>query len=114
MLTDLRIFNFAPVMSAFYFEIRDMPQTLYLTMKFVIQIPSYNKTETSPQALRDLPEKLEGVNEIEGLVWGRHDPGYPISPLLCNRPGWRENPLPDLYGGPDRGGIVVLHSRADH
>jgi len=37
-------------------------------MKLVIQIPCYNEEEILPEAIGDLPEKIEGIDEIEILV----------------------------------------------
>jgi glycosyltransferase involved in cell wall biosynthesis len=37
-------------------------------MKLIIQIPAYNEEATLPQALRDLPKKIEGITSIETLV----------------------------------------------
>ena len=37
-------------------------------MKLIIQIPCYNEEATLPETLRDLPESLPGVDEIEVLV----------------------------------------------
>jgi len=37
-------------------------------MKLIIQIPSYNEEKSLPYTLRDLPDSIEGVDEIETLV----------------------------------------------
>ncbi|MBU1084109.1 MAG: glycosyltransferase family 2 protein [Candidatus Omnitrophota bacterium] len=37
-------------------------------MKLIIQIPCYNEEKTLPPTLKDLPKKIEGVDEIEVLV----------------------------------------------
>ena len=37
-------------------------------MKLFIQIPCYNEAETLPATLADLPEKIEGIDEIEVLI----------------------------------------------
>jgi glycosyltransferase involved in cell wall biosynthesis len=37
-------------------------------MKLIIQIPCYNEAETLEVALNDLPEHLEGIDEIEYLI----------------------------------------------
>lgn len=37
-------------------------------MKLIIQIPCYNEAETLEIALNDLPEKLDGIDEIEYLI----------------------------------------------
>lgn len=37
-------------------------------MKLVIQIPCYNEEATLPQTLRDLPQHIEGIDEIEVLI----------------------------------------------
>lgn len=37
-------------------------------MKLVIQIPCYNEEASLPTTLRDLPEKIEGIDEIQILV----------------------------------------------
>ncbi len=37
-------------------------------MKLVIQIPCYNEEVTLPQTVRDLPQSIEGIDEIEILV----------------------------------------------
>ncbi len=37
-------------------------------MKLIIQIPCYNEENTLPLTVRDLPEKIEGIDEIEILV----------------------------------------------
>jgi glycosyltransferase involved in cell wall biosynthesis len=37
-------------------------------MKLIIQIPAFNEEATIPQALRELPRKLEGITSIETLV----------------------------------------------
>jgi glycosyltransferase involved in cell wall biosynthesis len=37
-------------------------------MKLIIQIPCYNEEKTLPKTLADLPEKIEGIDEIEILV----------------------------------------------
>ena len=37
-------------------------------MKLVIQIPCYNEEKTLPQTIRDLPQALPGIDEIELLV----------------------------------------------
>lgn len=37
-------------------------------MKLVIQIPSYNEAKTLPQMLNDLPQTVEGIDEIIVLV----------------------------------------------
>lgn len=37
-------------------------------MKLIIQIPCYNEEQTLPQTLRDLPQSLPGVDQIELLV----------------------------------------------
>lgn len=34
-------------------------------MKLIIQIPCYNEAETLEVALNDLPEELQGIDEIE-------------------------------------------------
>ena len=44
-------------------------------MKLVIQIPCYNEEDTLPTTIADLPESIEGIDEIEILVIndGSHD-----------------------------------------
>ena len=37
-------------------------------MKLVIQIPCLNEEDTLPETLRDIPRKIEGIDEIEVLV----------------------------------------------
>jgi glycosyltransferase involved in cell wall biosynthesis len=37
-------------------------------MKLIIQIPCYNEAETLEVALNDLPEQLDGIDEIEYLI----------------------------------------------
>ncbi len=37
-------------------------------MKLIIQIPCYNEAETLDVTIRDLPRKIEGIDEIEYLV----------------------------------------------
>ena len=37
-------------------------------MKLIIQIPCYNEAETLEIALNDLPQKLEGIDQIEYLI----------------------------------------------
>ncbi len=37
-------------------------------MKLIIQIPCLNEEETLPLVLRDIPESIEGVDEIETLI----------------------------------------------
>ena len=37
-------------------------------MKLIIQIPCYNEEATLPQTIRDLPQALPGVDEVEYLV----------------------------------------------
>ena len=37
-------------------------------MKLIIQIPCYNEADTLETALNDLPEELEGIDEIEYLI----------------------------------------------
>jgi len=37
-------------------------------MKLIIQIPCYNEAEYLPLTLKDLPEKIEGIDEIEVLI----------------------------------------------
>lgn len=37
-------------------------------MKLVIQIPCYNEEKSLPITLRDLPDKIDGIDEIEVLV----------------------------------------------
>lgn len=37
-------------------------------MKLVVQIPCHNEAETLPAVLRDLPEKIQGIEEIQILV----------------------------------------------
>ena len=37
-------------------------------MKLIIQIPCFNEEQTLPQVIRDLPQILSGVDEIECLV----------------------------------------------
>ena len=37
-------------------------------MKLIIQIPCYNEADTLEAALNDLPEYLEGIDEIEYLI----------------------------------------------
>lgn len=37
-------------------------------MKLVIQIPCYNEEATLPQTFRDLPQEIEGIDEIEVLI----------------------------------------------
>ena len=37
-------------------------------MKLIIQIPSYNESETLPQTIADLPREIEGIDVIEYLV----------------------------------------------
>jgi glycosyltransferase involved in cell wall biosynthesis len=37
-------------------------------MKLIIQIPCYNEEKTLPIALKDLPDKIEGINKIEYLI----------------------------------------------
>ena len=37
-------------------------------MKLIIQIPSYNESETLPQTIADLPREIEGIEAIEYLV----------------------------------------------
>lgn len=36
--------------------------------KLIIQIPCYNEAETLEVALNDLPQELEGIDEIEYLI----------------------------------------------
>lgn len=36
--------------------------------KIIIQIPCFNEAETLPSVIRDLPRKIEGIDEIEFLV----------------------------------------------
>lgn len=37
-------------------------------MKLIIQIPCYNEEKTLPATLRDLPDRIKGIDEIEILV----------------------------------------------
>jgi glycosyltransferase involved in cell wall biosynthesis len=37
-------------------------------MKLIIQIPCYNEEKTLPATLKDLPRKIEGIDEIETLI----------------------------------------------
>ena len=37
-------------------------------MKLIIQIPCYNEEQTLPQTIRDLPQTIPGVDEIEVLI----------------------------------------------
>jgi len=37
-------------------------------VKLIIQIPCLNEEQTLPQTLRDLPERIDGIDEIEVLV----------------------------------------------
>lgn len=37
-------------------------------MKLVVQIPCFNEEETLPLVLRDIPESIEGIDEIETLI----------------------------------------------
>ena len=37
-------------------------------MKLIIQIPCYNEAETLEIALNDLPQHLDGIDEIEYLI----------------------------------------------
>ncbi len=37
-------------------------------MKLVVQIPCYNEEETLPLVIKDIPKKIEGIDEIETLV----------------------------------------------
>ncbi|MBF0215757.1 MAG: glycosyltransferase family 2 protein [Candidatus Omnitrophica bacterium] len=37
-------------------------------MKLIIQIPCFNEEKTLPEAFRDLPKKIAGIDEIEVLV----------------------------------------------
>ena len=37
-------------------------------MKLIIQIPCYNEADTLPVALRDLPRKVDGFDQVEWLV----------------------------------------------
>lgn len=37
-------------------------------MKLIIQIPCYNEEQTLPAVLKDLPEKIEGIDDIEILI----------------------------------------------
>ncbi|MFP4176989.1 MAG: glycosyltransferase family 2 protein [Candidatus Brocadiia bacterium] len=37
-------------------------------MKLIIQIPCYNEEKTLPETLADLPEEVEGVEEVQTLV----------------------------------------------
>ena len=37
-------------------------------MKLIIQIPCYDEAEYLPLTLKDLPEKIEGIDEIEVLI----------------------------------------------
>lgn len=37
-------------------------------MKLIIQIPCYNEEDHLPATLKDLPEKIEGIDEIEILI----------------------------------------------
>lgn len=37
-------------------------------MKLIIQIPCYNKAETLPYTLSQLPRHVEGIDRIEYLV----------------------------------------------
>lgn len=39
-----------------------------MIMKLIIQIPCYNEEKTLPIALKDLPDKIEGINKIEYLI----------------------------------------------
>lgn len=43
-------------------------------MKLIIQIPCYNEEKTLPITLRDLPQKIMGIDEINVLVI---DDGFP-------------------------------------
>ena len=37
-------------------------------MKLFIQIPCYNEEKTLPEVLRDLPKKIDGIDEIEVMI----------------------------------------------
>ena len=37
-------------------------------MKLIIQIPCYNEEETLSETINDIPEKIDGIDEIEILV----------------------------------------------
>src|SRR5579884_1320476 len=37
-------------------------------MKLIVQIPAYNEESTIAQTLRDIPKKIEGIQQIETLV----------------------------------------------
>ena len=37
-------------------------------MKLIIQIPCFNEESTLPETIKDLPRKIEGIDEIEFLI----------------------------------------------
>ena len=37
-------------------------------MKLIIQIPCFNEQETLPKTLNELPQSIEGIDEIEVLI----------------------------------------------
>jgi len=68
-------------------------------MKLIIQIPCYNEERTLPVTLRDLPERVEGVDEIETLVIndGSSDATVEVA---------REQGVDHILDLPSRGGLA--------
>ncbi len=68
-------------------------------MKLIIQIPCYNEERTLPVTLKDLPERVEGVDEIETLVIndGSSDATVEVA---------REQGVDHILNLPSRGGLA--------
>jgi len=37
-------------------------------MKLIIQIPCFNEEQTLPQTIKDLPDEIQGIDQIEYLI----------------------------------------------
>jgi len=37
-------------------------------MKLIVQIPCYNEERSLPQTVKDIPRKIEGIDQVEILI----------------------------------------------
>ena len=37
-------------------------------MKLIVQIPCYNEEQTLPETVKDIPRKIDGIDQVEILI----------------------------------------------